>query len=221
MINLDRLKGKFITFEGGEGSGKTTLSNYLFEDLMCQGIHVIKTRDPGGTDTAQEIRKIVLNKDSKVNDYTEMLLFSAARAQLTSEVILPALVNGETIICDRWFDSTLVYQGMGKGHDISIMKKIFEYTCNLIPDITFLLNVDAEIGLKRSYQVLNDENVDESKFEDYGIGFHHKVNASFLELANEEYLYPPNEHLNRIKIINANKSLEHCYNMMNKYLQDY
>lgn len=220
MINLDHLQGKFITFEGGEGSGKSILSNRLYEDFQRQHIPVVKTHDPGGTGCAQDIRKILLSKYSKVGKYAEMLLYSAARAQLTDEIIKPALKRGATVICDRWFDSTLVYQGVLRKQDPSILRTIFDYTCGVVPNITFLLNVDAETGLKRSYQVLNDENVDESKFEDYGLVFHKKINKAFLDLAHEEYLYPPNDYLNRIRIINANKSFEDCYDSMNNFLAE-
>ena len=221
MIDLIHLKGKFITFEGGEGSGKTKLSNKLFEEFIEQKLPVVLTHDPGGTSISEAIRRIVLSKDSKVGTYAEMLLFAAARAQLTADVILPALEAGKTVICDRFLISTLVYQGALRGHDSAILRTIFEYTCNVNSDLIILLNVDAEIGLKRSYKVLNNKNVDESKFEDYGISFHKKVNNAFLALADEEYLYPPNEHLNRIKIVNANKSIEHSYNKMMQYLEEY
>lgn len=216
MINLSHLAGKFISFEGGEGSGKTTLVNQLFFEFQKQKIPVIKTHDPGGTAVSKEIRKILLSKDSKIDVNTEMLLFSASRAQLTSEVILPALKTGTTIICDRFFDSTKVYQGMLRHHDISMLQSIFDYTCDITPDITFLMNVDAEIGLKRSYEILNNENVDESKFEDYGLVFHKKVNKAFLDLAYDDNYYLP--HLSRIKIIDANKSLEYCLGRILDYL---
>ena len=221
MIDLRHLKGKFITFEGGEGSGKTIFSDYLFEDFKDQKIPVVKTHDPGGTKCAAEIRKIVLGATSEVCDMAEMLLFAAARAQLVVEIILPAMMKGKTVICDRWYDSTVVYQGICKNQDLSMIHKIFEYSCGLIPDITFLMNVDADIGLERSYRTLTKDNVDESRFENYGLIFHKKVNKAFLDLACANYNYPPNDHLSRIKIINANKTTTHCYEEIKNHLENY
>lgn len=224
MIDLHHLKGKFITFEGGDGSGKTTIAKHLYEEFIDQNIDVVLTHDPGGTKVSNDLRKIIFDKDSGICSNAEMLLFAASRAQLTSEVIEPALTSGTTVICDRWYDSTVVYQGVCEHHDREMLQRIFEYTCDTVPDITFLMNVDAATGLKRSYEVLNGENINESKFEDYGLKFQKKVNMGFIDLAYTDSYYTTKDHLlrtNRIKIINANKNLEHCLEKLNNFLNDY
>ena len=216
MIDLTKLQGKFITLEGGEGTGKTTCSSFLKDLFDQQHIHAIRTFDPGGCSLAGQIRKILLSsKSSKISPMTEMLLFFAARIQLENEIIKPALEDGTTVICDRWFDSTMVYQGMCKGNDLNIINYLYSKCCMCKPDITFLLDVDAKVGLLRSYTVLADQNVDESRFEDYGLSFHEKVRNEFLYLY---YDYGYNK--NRIKLVDANGNLENSKKQILEIIKD-
>lgn len=203
---LTKLRGKFITFEGGEGSGKTYFSNLLYEEFKREGIPVIKTFDPGGCELSQKIRKMILNTKNKICTDSELFLFLAARSQLNKDIIKPALKRGITVISDRWTDSTIVYQGFCKGHDFSTLNNLFQYSNICYPDITFLMNVDAKIGLKRSYLTLQKNNLDESKFEDLGLEFHKKVNSHFLYISTKKY----HKNNSRWNIIDANKSREFC-----------
>jgi dTMP kinase len=215
LIKLSKLQGKFITFEGGEGTGKTTCSGFLKSLFDRQHIPAIKTFDPGGCQTAQKIRKILLSKDSKFDAMAEVFLFFAARIQLENEIILPALEDGTTVICDRWFDSTLVYQCMCKGNDIDIVKSLYSNCCRCTPDYTFLLDVDAKIGLQRSYNVLSEQNVDESRFEDYGLAFHENVRKNFLELYHDKVY-----NQNRIKLVDANGTLRDSQKQILKIVEE-
>lgn len=214
MQKLDVLRGKFITFEGGEGSGKTTCSQILTNMLIEQKISVVKTFDPGGSPEAKKIRSILLSKDSKISKLSELLLFMAARTQLESDIITPALKEGKTVICDRWFDSTIIYQGYCKKNDVSMIQQLFEMTCKHIPFKTFLMDVNPEIGLKRSYAVLNDKKLDESKFEDYGLEFHRKVQKGFLDLYHSERY-----NRNRLLLVDANVSLNYSMNQILEHIE--
>ena len=165
---------KFITFEGGEGSGKTTQSKRFFEYLTSQNIKCIWTREIGGTIVAEKIRDIILHNEM---DYmTELLLVMAARKEHVDKVILPALKNGITVICDRFIDSTLCYQGgyLGVDNVLDLHKKVFG---NFMPDITFFIDVPALEGLKRA-GIRGGNN----KFEDKDISEHEKIRQNFLRL---------------------------------------
>src|SRR4030042_5389945 len=144
------MKGKFITFEGSEGSGKSTQSKMLARFLEKKGYRVIFLREPGGTKISEKIRKILLdNKNDGMSQETEMLLYMAARAQLVRAVILPALQAGKIVICDRFLDSTIAYQGYGLGMDIKAIQYIGKITtAGLKPDLTIFLGLPIEKGLR-------------------------------------------------------------------------
>jgi dTMP kinase len=145
------LASLFITFEGGEGSGKTTHAHLLHQHLRDEGYAVVLTREPGGTRISDEVRRILLDPDNTdILPRTEILLFSAARAQLTEEFIRPHLEKGHLIICDRYADSTMAYQGYGLGLDLQLLRAITDFaTGGLKPDLTLYLDIPVEIGLKR------------------------------------------------------------------------
>lgn len=178
-------KGFFITLEGGEGSGKSTLAQTLSIFLQDRKIPVILTREPGGTKEAEAIRSLVVSGDKdRFDPITEALLFNAARRHHLTHSILPALENGTWVICDRFVDSTLVYQGYVQGVDLDFLKKLHHDVCdNVFPDLTFLLDVPVDIGLYRATR--RQHNISETRFEQKGHEFHETVRSAFLELAQQ------------------------------------
>jgi len=151
------LTGLFITFEGGEGSGKTTHANLLYRYLHDQGHRVVLTREPGGTRISDKVRAILLDpENTDILPHTEILLFSASRAQLSEEFIRPHLQQGYIVICDRYADSTMAYQGYGLGLDLDRLRAITTFaTGGLKPDLTLYLDIPAESGLKRRLGVVD------------------------------------------------------------------
>lgn len=141
----------FITLEGPEGSGKTSQIPPLVKFLKSEGISLLATREPGGTAIGDQVRNILMSLENQaMNPRTEILLFCAARAQIVEEAIRPELARGGVVLCDRYADSTLAYQGYGHGLDLDFLKKLLDFTTgNLWPDLTILLDLDVEIGLKR------------------------------------------------------------------------
>lgn len=176
-------KGFFITFEGGEGAGKTTLIDRIFEELAMRGLSVIKTREPGGTSLGKEIRKLLLYQEtSPVSHQSELFLYLSDRAQHVQEVILPALEAGSIVLCDRFNDSTLAYQGAARAIDIDFVKKLcLAATEGLIPDLTLYLDLDPAIGLARAQKKQAHDRLEKESLE-----FHTKVRNAFLALAKEE-----------------------------------
>jgi dTMP kinase len=171
--------GLFITLEGGEGSGKTTLAAIIARRLEERGHSVCLTREPGGTALGCAIQDFLLGEQAPV-PLAELLLFTADRAQHVAEVIVPALESGRVVVCDRFLDSTVAYQGYGRGFDHLLVKKLNEAaTGGLKPDLTLLLDVPPEIGLAREGAQL-DVTGRES------LEFHQRVRDGFLALANEE-----------------------------------
>jgi len=180
----------FITLEGIEGSGKTTQIRLLAEFLEQRGIECVVTRQPGGTLIGEHIRSILLDPASTaLAPLTELLLYMADRCQHIDELIQPCLDAGKTVVCDRYFDATLVYQGFARGLDTVLIQKLHQILFNnLKPDITLLLDLDPVIGLKRAWQQLNtgQRSGHESRFEAETLAFHEKVRAGYLELARLE-----------------------------------
>ncbi|GBR75385.1 thymidylate kinase [Candidatus Termititenax persephonae] len=169
----------FITFEGPDGSGKTTQSKLLYEELRRRGKGVVWTREPGGTDLGRSIRQLLLDdQNASLAPETELFLFAADRAQHVAKVLRPGLAAGQIVLCDRYVDSTTAYQAGGRGFSAELIASLNAYsTGGLLPDITFLLDVPSEIGLQRATRQKAD------KFEQESLAFHQKVRAKYLELA--------------------------------------
>lgn len=192
--------GYFITLEGEEGAGKTSHMPGLVEALREQGLIVYPTREPGGTSIGEQIRDLINNfKNVEMSAKTETLLYQGARAQIVEEVVRPRLQDGDIVICDRYFDSTLAYQGFGHRQDIEDVIPLIEYaTGGLKPDLTVLMDVDVEIGLKRK------KGSDEwNRMDAYGQDFHQRVRKGYLTLAEAEP--------QRWIIVDANKSKEEVF----------
>ena len=180
----------FITLEGIEGSGKTTQIEYLVAFLEKKGNLCVTTREPGGTVIGNKIRAILLDPACKDMDAkTELLLYMADRAQHIHSLIKPSLAAGKTVLCDRYFDATVVYQGYARGLDIELIKNLhstlFE---DLKPNITILLDLPPQVGLQRAWKQLNNgqRSNKEGRFEEEKLEFHQRVREGYLELANAE-----------------------------------
>ena len=180
-------KGTFITLEGPEGAGKTVLARRLVEELGRDGRVVRSTREPGGTRLGERLRSILLADDegggaAPTDPRADALLFNAARAQLVAEVIRPALAAGEIVVCARFTDSTLAYQGFGAGLPLDELRAIASVAIGgLAPDLTILLDVPPEVGIGRK------TNASRNRFESaFDLAFHERVRAGFLQLAAEE-----------------------------------
>lgn len=178
MINKN-YKPKFITFEGVEGCGKSTQSKMLYEYLVSQNIKVILTREVGGTKEAESIRDILLHSTDLL-PMSELMLVMAARYEHIHKVIIPALKNGIWVVCDRFIDSTVAYQGQDKNIGAEMVYEMHMQIHGLLPDITFFIDLRPDIALKRTIG-----RSDNNKFEDKGLDFHYKVYNEFLMLANK------------------------------------
>ncbi|HKX12195.1 MAG TPA: dTMP kinase [bacterium] len=178
----------FITFEGGEGSGKTTQIQMLAAALNARGLSVLATREPGGTETGKEIRRILLDeKNGHLAPLTELMLYAADRAQHVAETIRPALSQGKIVLCDRFTDATVAYQGFGRGLDLKLIQTLNELaTQRLKPDLTFLLDLPVAIGLKRAKSRLEATGKSEGRFEAEAEAFHEKIRQAYLQLAKAE-----------------------------------
>jgi dTMP kinase len=173
----------FITLEGPEGSGKTSHIPYLVEYLREKGHVVFPTREPGGTSISEQIRDILHDlRNAEMHHRTETLLYQAARAQIVEQVIKPRLADGEIVISDRYYDSTIAYQGYGHQQDLEQVRGLVKYaTGGLTPDLTVLLDVDIEEGLKRKKKD-NEWN----RLDAYTVEFHQRVRAGYLEMVRQE-----------------------------------
>ena len=192
--------GLFITIEGPDGAGKTTVLNELFPRLqMIAKKEIIKTREPGGVLIAEKIRQIILNPDHRqMDERTEALLYAAARRQHLVEVIMPALNEGKIVICDRFVDSYLTYQGAGRRIGMKEIAQINEFaTEGLEPDFTLYLDVDSDTGLRR---IQNHRKQDVDRLDLEGLEFHQRVRHAYLKLAEENPV--------RIHRIDAKMSLQ-------------
>ena len=191
----------FISFEGIEGSGKTTHVKHTVRFLQDKGHDCVITREPGGTRIGEKIRAILLDPLSKDMDpLTEFLLYMADRAQHIKECILPLLSDGKMVLCDRYYDATMAYQGFARGLNIGLIEKMHKLLFeNLKPDITLLLDLPPEIGLARAWKQINNGNrvSEETRFEEETLSFHKKVRSGYLELARLEP--------ERFRIIDASK----------------
>ena len=192
----------FITLEGIEGSGKTTQIKNIVEFLENKGYDCVVTREPGGTKIGEKIRSILLDPENRnMEPACELLLYFSDRVQHIKELINPALSEGKTIICDRFFDATLVYQGYARGLSIDLIIKLHQMIAyGLKPDITILLDLLPEIGLSRAWEQIDNGSSSggETRFEKETLLFHEKIRAGYLELARLEP--------KRFRIIDASKS---------------
>ena len=174
----------FITFEGPDGSGKTTQAKRLVEHLRDGGCGVLAVREPGGTSISEQIRDVLHSLDNReMQPRTEILLYCAARAQLVGQIIRPHLETGGVVICDRYADSTLAYQGYGRGLDLPTLRMILAFaTGGLEPDITFYLDLAVEAGLRRKRVGGGEWN----RMDDLAVEFHRRVRAGYLEMMEQE-----------------------------------
>lgn len=180
------MNGYFITFEGSEGCGKTTQIEALAKALEAEGKTVLITREPGGTVIGEKIRNLLQDPshENAISDMTELLLFSASRAELIASRIQPALERGEIVICDRFYDSTYVYQGLGRAIDMNIVKQLNQITVGpLKPDLTILLDLDAKIGIERAKSRQSGEL---DRIENESLDFFEAVREGYLALAKKE-----------------------------------
>jgi dTMP kinase len=180
--------GRFITFEGVDGSGKTTQFRILAQWLRERGKDVVETVEPGGTAIGRQIRRILLDPASAdIQPRAELLLYFASRAQNVDQVIRPALEAGQTVLCDRFTDSTLVYQGCGRGLDTGVVRDLDRIACRgLKPDVTFLIDIDPETGLMRAKRRNERTGPSESRIDEESAAFHERVRQGYLALAKAE-----------------------------------
>ena len=203
------LSGKFISFEGIDGCGKSTQAKILSTNLTDCGNKVLLTREPGGSEGAEEIRNLLLKGNpDRWSAETELLLFTAARRDHLERTILPALESGTTVICDRFSDSTRVYQGVTRGDLRDLVDKLDDAMITRQPDITILIDLDPNIGLTRALERSNTE----ARFEDFGLEMQIKLREGFLSLANE---FPK-----RIMVIDGNRSEAEVSQTISKLLHE-
>jgi dTMP kinase len=192
---MSRAKG-FISFEGIEGSGKSTQTKLLAGYLRSRGHTVLETVEPGGTKIGNKIRKLLLEPQNHMDPLAELLLYYSSRAQLVREVIYPAILRNDIVITDRFTDSTIAYQGYARGVDLTIINALDEIVVSdMKPFLTILLDLDVEEGLRR-----NRNAQKEDRFELETIEFHHRVRKGFLKIAEEEP--------ERIRVVDASGSAE-------------
>ena len=190
-------QGLFITFEGADGSGKTTQLNKVKEYLTENGYDVVVTREPGALEIGQKIRNILLHHDGIVADRCEMFLFLADRAQHVETLIKPAIEKGKIVLCDRHTDSTVAYQGYGRGLDLEQIHRLNRIaTSGLKPDLTIVLDVDVETSQKRV-------GTEKDRMESAGIEFFERVRKGFLEIAKQEP--------ERVKVVDSTQSIEEIH----------
>ena len=196
VVDAHPHRGRLITLEGPEGAGKTVLGQHLATELERRGHAVVLTREPGGTRLGEQLRMLLLDDAGRVDPRADALLFNAARAQLVSEVLRPALAAGRVVICARFADSTLAYQGYGQGLPIGELRRLAEVaTGGLVPDRTILLDLDPEVGLRRKS---GDE---QTRFEaSFDLAFHRRVRDGFRALAAEDP--------ERFRIVDASRDVD-------------
>ena len=199
---MTQANGIFITFEGCDGSGKSTQISLLEKKLRDQGIEVLFTREPGGTPISEKIREILLDIDnSEMNSTTEMLLYAASRAQLTGEVILPAIKSGKTVICDRYVDSSIVYQGDARGLGDAVEDVNKHAVMGVSPDLTILLSIDPKKSIKRATSASGADRI-----EAEGESYQQAVYDAYKKLAVR---FPE-----RIAEFDATGTIEEIHNMI-------
>ncbi|MCV9884612.1 dTMP kinase [Metabacillus halosaccharovorans] len=193
------MKGKFITFEGPEGAGKTSVLELLMTELSGTEMEMIFTREPGGIHISEKIREVILNKEhTEMDSRTEALLYAAARRQHLVERVVPAIESGKIVLCDRFIDSSLAYQGYARGLGIKEVLSINEFAINgLMPDLTFYFKIDPKVGLQR---ISKSSEREKNRLDLEELSFHQKVQEGYEKVID---MFPE-----RIVVIDAEKSLE-------------
>ena len=199
------MEGKFITFEGSEGSGKSTQAAYVLEYLKSKKMPVVLLREPGGVKISENIRNLLLDiKNTGMGDECETLLYMAARAQMVKEVLEPQLKSGKIILCDRFLDSTIAYQGYGNGINIKLIEQLGVFaTKGLTPDLTILFDIKPEEGLGRAGKK-------KDRIESRSLEYHNRVRNGYLELSKQ---YPA-----RIKVIKVDANVEEISKRVKSYI---
>jgi len=197
------LKGKFITFEGPEGAGKTSVLEKLMKDIKDMDIEPVFTREPGGIHIAEKIREVILHKDhTEMDPRTEALLYAAARRQHLVEKVIPAIESGKVVFCDRFIDSSLAYQGHARGLGIDEVFSINEFAINgVMPDLTFYFKIDPEVGLQR---IAKSSEREKNRLDLENLSFHQKVQEGYQKVLER---FP-----DRMIVIDAEKSIEEVVN---------
>jgi len=201
--------GIFITFEGTDGSGKTTQIKLVEKHIIEKGYEVVLSREPGGTKVSELIRDLILDpSNTEIVPLTELILYAASRAQHVAQIIKPAVEAGKIVICDRFVDSSYAYQGCGRGVDLKIVADVNRVAIDgMSPDITFFLDIDPEISIKRRINSTGADRIEQEKMD-----FHRRVYDGYKKMA---LLFP-----DRIKTIDANKSIEEISSQINEYLKE-
>src|SRR5262245_17696902 len=199
--------GRFISFEGIEGCGKTTQIALLSEYLKKRATPHTITREPGGTAVGEGIRKILLNSETiHLTAASELLLFYSSRSQNIQEKIKPALDRGEMVICDRYYHASMAYQGYGRGISLDFIEKLTDLVCHPFrPDLTLLLDIEPEVGLARARARNNQRKVNEGRFEDEDLEFYNRVRDGYLELASGD---------ERMQLIYADRPIEAVHRLI-------
>ncbi|MFD2217008.1 dTMP kinase [Metabacillus endolithicus] len=197
------MKGKFITFEGPEGAGKTSVLEKLMKDIKNMDIEPVFTREPGGIHIAEKIREVILHKDhTEMDPRTEALLYAAARRQHLVEKVIPAIESGKVVFCDRFIDSSLAYQGHARGLGIDEVFSINEFAINgVMPDLTFYFKIDPEVGLQR---IAKSSEREKNRLDLENLSFHQKVQEGYQKVLER---FP-----DRMIVIDAEKSIEEVVN---------
>lgn len=199
---LEKMKNIFITFEGIEGSGKTTQAGLAASYLESRGVRVAPVREPGGTPLGEKVRALLVNSGgAEVGSLAELFLYEACRAQVVEEVIRPALDEGAAVVCDRFTDSTVAYQGYGRGLVVEDVERANRLaTGGLVPDLTVLVDCPPEVGLARAWdRIGSGEGPREDRFEKEALEFHSRVREGYLELAGR---YPE-----RIEVVDGEREI--------------
>ncbi|MGI8317352.1 dTMP kinase [Halobacillus mangrovi] len=206
------MKGLFVTFEGGEGAGKSSMLQEIGKDLREQGYPVLETREPGGIEIAEKIREVILDRSHTAMDgRTEALLYAAARRQHLVEKVVPALQAGKIVLCDRFIDSSLAYQGYARGLGMDEVYKINDFAIeNCMPTLTLLFDIDPEEGLRR---IAANKRREQNRLDLEKIDFHQKVYDAYHQLA-ERYQ-------DRIKIVNAGQAFDKVKEEAEEVLKNY
>lgn len=209
------MAGVFISLEGIEGAGKTTLIQKMIAYFEKAGKEVLLTREPGGSELGQKLRQIILNAEEKICPAAELFLFLADRAEHVQSCIKPVLAQGKIVLCDRFIDSTVAYQGYGRGMDIKELQMLNDLAAHgLKPDLTIILDLAPEIGLARANARNKELNltIKEGRFEAEALEFHQKIRAGFLALSKQE---------DRFFVVNAEQTAEAVFADVCKKLQSF